>query len=86
MWGEALRTNKIEVCATKELERVLPDLSISMGGVRRIMGTPMPFAVSYNQFTSQNLRRIAAASEIIGLLPVHLRPFPPLHVDSTSRT
>ena len=32
------------MCASKDLERSIPELVISMGGVRRIMGTPMPFA------------------------------------------
>ena len=51
-----LRSNTIEVCATKELERILPELALSMGGVRRIMGTPMPFAVSssYSFFEGHN--------------------------------
>ncbi len=43
-WGDAERLNAIQNCATKELERIIPDLTTSMGGVRRIMGTPMPFA------------------------------------------
>ena len=43
-WGQAIRTGVIDMCASKDLERSIPELVISMGGVRRIMGTPMPFA------------------------------------------
>lgn len=43
-WGEAQRGDHITPCASKKLERAIPEITVSMGAVRRIMGTPMPFA------------------------------------------
>ena len=43
-WGQAQEDKLIRECASKELEKIFPDLSHGMIGLGRIMTTSMPFA------------------------------------------
>ena len=42
-WGESQDDKFIRECASKEMEKVMPELSTGMMGLKRIQGTSMPF-------------------------------------------